>query len=400
MVNFKKIKLLGAITAAATLFAGTAWAGPTWTFGPEDQGLLKLDYKGQFQLNARDTGSEADGEGDTTEFNFRRNRIALMGAYGSNFGLYVQTEFNEDNNIGPLAVGDGDNSNFQILDAVFRFKYNDHFNVWVGKFKYNLTRENLEACEMPLTLDRSLLIRAPLTSNGTRDKGVAVWGNFMDDMVQYRVDVMNGRNDSVSAPESNFRYSGRVHLSLLDPESGYGYKGTYLGKKKVFTVGAAYQMENSVAYANVAAQDDEVDYQAWTIDLFTEYPVDGVGTFTFSTAYVDYDLDDAYQGVDPDPSTIGVNGEKNGYYVKAGYLLPNLPLQLFARYENWSFADLYEVVDQEIDWYGAGFNYYFRGQNLKLTVEISKADFDEEGTFNNVKTEDFTTATAQLQVIF
>lgn len=399
-MTLKKMGLFSLLATLLCLLAGTAFAGPVWKFGPEDQAALKLEYKGQFQLNVRDTGSEADGQGDTREFNFRRNRLALMGAYGENFGLYVQTEFNEDNNFGPLTVGDGDNSDFQILDAVFRFKYDDRFNVWVGKFKYNLTRENLEACENPLTLDRSLLIRAPLASEGTRDKGIAIWGNFFDKKFQYRIDAMNGRNDSVSAPESNFRYTGRVHLTLLDPESGYGYKGTYLGEKKVLTVGAAYQMEQSVAYADVTNSTSEVDYSAWTVDLFAEYPVEGVGTFTFSTAYVDYDLDDAYQGADPDPGVIGLNGEKNGYYVKAGYLLPSKSLQFFARYENWSFAELSTIIDQEIDWYGGGLNYFFRGQDLKLTVELSQTDFDVEGLFNGVTIEDFTTLTAQLQVIF
>ena len=394
MVNFKKIKLLGVFTAAATLFAGAAWAGPTWTFGPEDQGLLKLDYKGQFQLNVRDDGAEADGDGTATEFNFRRNRIALVGAYGPNFGLYVQTEYMEDNNINTLSVSDGDNSNFQILDAVFRFKYNDHLNVWLGKFKYNMTRENLEACEAPLTLDRSLFIR-PSLEQSTRDKGVAVWGNLFEEKFQYRLEVMNGRNDAASAPASNLRYGARVHASLLDPESGYGYKGTYLGKKKVLTIGASYAFEKDVAYADAANMTDAVDFKAWSVDLYFEYPVEGMGTFTFSTAYLDCDLDDAYRGADPESDVMGINGEKNGGYTKIGYMLHNLPLQLFARAENWSFAELDGVYDQEIDWYAGGLNYYFRGQNLKATLQIANTDFDDES-----QNDDFMTYTAQLQVIF
>lgn len=391
-----KITKILALVAGLALLAAPAFAGPVWTFGPEDQGLMKLDYKGQFQFNMRDTGSGSDGTDSTKEFNFRRNRLALMGAWGQNFSLYVQTEYNEDNNITPFNVSDGNNSDFQILDAVLRFRLNPSFNVWVGKFKYNLTRENLESCEDPLTLDRSAMIRAPLASEGTRDKGVAVWGNLFNDIFQYRFDVMNGRNDSVSAPKSNFRYSARAHVSLLDPENGYGYKGTYLGEKKVLTIGAAYQFENDVAYANTIAQTGAVDYSAWTVDLFFEYPVENVGTFTVSAAYVDYDLDNAYRGVNPDAGVIGLTGEKNGGYVKAAYMLPNLPLQFFARSENWSFATLNGIIDQEVDWLGGGINYYFRGQNLKLTMEYSMVDYDKE--IGSV--EDFKTFTTQLQVVF
>jgi len=389
MKIYRRARLLLAIAAVFFLLAGSALAGPTWTFGPEDQGLLKLDYKGQFQFLHRDTGAGPDQDGDANEFNFRRNRLALMGAWGENFGLYVQTEYTEDRNVLPFGVSDGDDGDFQMLDAVLRFKLNDAFNLWVGKFKYSFTRENLEACEMPLTLDRSTMIRAPFVS--TRDKGVALWGNLFDDKFQYRLDVMNGRNDSASSPESNPRITGRVHVSLLDPENGYGYRGTYLGKKKVLTFGAAYQTEAAVAYAG----SKEVDYSAWTVDAFAEYPIEDVGTFTLSGAYVKYDLDDAYQNGSPDADVTGLNGEKNGWYVKGGYMLPSLPLQLFARAEGWSFAKLNDVYDQEVSLFGAGFNYYLRGQNLKVTVEYSAVDFDKDETVEDLKT-----LVAQLQVIF
>jgi len=392
MISFRKCNIAASM-ASLVLMATTAFAGPTWTFGPDDEGLLKLDYKGQFQLDYRDTGSGSGGDDDTMEFNFRRNRIALMGAYG-NLGIYAQTEYTEDVNVGPFTVSDGSSNTFQMLDAQIRYKFNDAFRVRAGKFKYNLTRENLEACEKPLTLDRSVLIRAPYVS--TRDKGVAVWGNLFNDIFQYRLDVMNGRNDSVSAPDSNFRYSGRAHVTFLDGEKGYGYKGTYMGKKKVITLGAAYSVEQDVAYADCTNETGAVDYKAWTVDLFAEYPIEGIGTFTLSTAYVDYDLDDAYQGADPDSGVIGVNGEKNGGYTKVAYMLPELPLQFFFRAENWSLVELDGVYDQEIDWYGGGFNYYFRGQNLKLTVEYSAVEFDTESS----NYEDFDSLTAQLQVVF
>jgi hypothetical protein len=388
---------LGALVGLA-LTAQPALAGPTFKFGPEEQGALKLDYKAQFQLRMRDTGAGADADGAAAEFNFRRNRIALMGSWSDSFSLYVQTEFLEDNNLGSMAVGDGEAAGFQMLDAALRFKLHPSVNVWAGKFKYGFTRENLEACESPLTLDRSVLIRAPFVS--TRDLGVSVWGNLLDGLVQYRVDAMNGRNDSASSPASQLRYTARVHASLLDAEKEYGYKGTYLGKKKVLTVGAAYQHEGGVAYADAANADGSVDYNAWTVDLFAEVPVAGLGTFTASAAFADYDLDGAYQGADPEAATFGLNGEKNGWYAKAAWMLPVMPLQLFARAERWSFAQLDGFYDQEVGWYGLGANYYARGQDLKLTAEYAMTDFDQEGTVGGVTTQDANTFIVQLQVVF
>ncbi|MDD2541579.1 MAG: selenite/tellurite reduction operon porin ExtI, partial [Desulfuromonadaceae bacterium] len=346
MIKITNTGRIPALAIGFAMFAGTAFAGPQMTFGPDDKGTLQLDYKGQFQMTVRDTGSGDKNDDTTTNFNFRRNRLALMGAYGDMLSLYVQTEYTEDQNVTTLGVADANQgTNFQLLDAVMRFKLNDSFHVNVGKFKYNLSRENLEACEMPLTLDRSLFIRTAYTS--TRDTGVAVWGNLFNDMFQYRADVMEGRKavSGATAPSSNFRYSFRGHVTLLDPENTYGYKGTYLGKKKVLTIGGAYQFDPEIAYGDTVTKTDKKDYQAWTVDGFFEYPLEGVGTVTASAAYEDVDLDNAYKGANPDAGTIGINGQKKGWYVKGGYMLPMMPLQFFGRYEKWRFASLNNVFD-------------------------------------------------------
>jgi len=134
-----KTGVLATAAAGLVLMASTAFAGPTWTFGPEDEGLMKIEYKGQFQLDYRDTGSGADNGDDTSEFNFRRNRLALMASY-EGLGLYFQTEYNEDNNINSFSVGNGDNSDFRVIDAQIRYKFNDAVQFRLGKYKYNFTR--------------------------------------------------------------------------------------------------------------------------------------------------------------------------------------------------------------------------------------------------------------------
>lgn len=382
---------------ALALFAApmqqSAEAGPTIVFGDEEQGVLRIDYKAQFQMITRNTGSGPNKLDRTSTAHFRRNRLAFLGAWEELLSIYVQTDFVEDRNVGTINVGSDFGSYFSLLDAQLRFNFDDALKVRVGKFKANFSRENLEDCYQPLTLDRSLFLQAPFVVS--RDIGVAAWGNFFEDKVQYKIDVVEGRKADSVAPDSKFRFTGRVHLSLLDPEKGYGYKGTYRGTKEILTIGAAYQFEPDVLYGNAASQADVKDYRSWTADIFAEYPVEDVGTFTFSAAYMDVDLDGAYKGVDPEPEAINLSGERNGYYVKAAYMFPNLPLQVFGRVENWSFAKLENDYNQGLGWYGAGLNYYFRDQNLKVTVEYAKTDFDKEAT-----NADFNTVKVQLQVIF
>ncbi len=396
------ITKLSASIALMLGFAAPAMAGPQWTFGPKDEGALQLDYKGQLQLVAKDIGSGPDDDGTSADFNFRRNRLALMGAWGEMFGLYLQLEYVDRNGVNPLGATSGDSDwESSLLDAQFRFTLNDAFKVNAGKFKYSFSRENLEACEMPLTLDRSLFLTAPLMgTNPTRDIGVSAWGNLINDKFQYRVDVMEGRGSDANAPKSNFRYNARMHVSLLDPEVDYGYKGTYMGERKVLTFGGAVQYEPDVIYTDVVAKTGIKDYFAWTVDGYLEYPVKDVGTFTVSSAYVKYDLDHAYLSANPDPKSYGQNGEKNGWYAKAGYMLPKFPLQFFGRFEQWRFAQLNNIYNQEIKWAGIGANYYIREQNLKLTAEYSRTDFDKEGTVGGIRSKDFDTFVLQLQVIF
>ena len=378
-------------------------AGAKITFGDEDQGALQVQYKGEFRVNYRDIGSGEDGTDSTTNLGFRRNRIAFMGAWSDKVSLYVQGEF-ADPNLAPVDFsGAGFDTDFSLLDAAVRFNLGDAFKVTVGRFKYNLSRENLEECEAALTLDRSLFIRTAYVA--TRDDGIAIWGNLFGDRFQYRVDAMEGRQAAAGtiAPSSSPRYSARGHITLLEPENRYGYKATYLGEKKVLTVGAAYQMESDVTYVDIDAQLGKEDYQAWTVDGFFEYPLAG-GAITASAAYQDIDMGDAYKGANPDDGATGLNGTKNGWYAKGGFLLPGTPLQFFGRYEKWRFACLNNVFDQIVDWYGFGANYYVWGQNLKLTAEWSKTDFDQEGTFTSLRstrtTKDFSQFVTQIQFIF
>jgi hypothetical protein len=378
-------------------------AGARITFGDEDQGALQIQYKGEFRVNYRDIGSGPDGTDSTTNLGFRRNRLAFMGGWSDKVSLYVQGEFAEPN-LAPVDFsGASFDTSFKLLDAAVRFSFSDAFKVTVGRFKYNLSRENLEDCEQALTLDRSLFIRTSYV--GTRDDGIAIWGNLFGDRFQYRVDAMEGRQAAPGtiAPSSSPRYSARGHITLLEPENRYGYKATYLGEKKVLTLGAAYQIESEVTYVDVDTRLGASDYQAWTVDGFFEYPVGG-GAVTASAAYQKIDLDGAYKGANPDDGATGLFGEKNGWYAKGGFLLPGTPLQFFGRYEKWRFACLNNVFDQIVDWYGFGANYYVWGQNLKLTAEWSKTDFDQEGTFTSLRstrtTKDFSQFVVQMQFIF
>jgi hypothetical protein len=365
-----------------------------------DESWLMINYEMQLYGQWRDVGSGPDRSDDTTDIFFRRNRLSLRGQVTDTYGFVFSIQQQGDKRIQDITVSDIPGESFDVLDAFLLADFTDAFRIRAGLTKDPMIREQNESCFMPLSLDRSLFDYQPLNRQN-RDYGVVVWGNLVDAKVQYRLAAMKG-NDSGDDPKSRLRYTARVHVSLLDPESSLVYRGTYLGEKKVLTLGAGYQLEADAVYGNLAAQTLGKDYQAWTFDGFFEYPT-SAGTFTLSAAYLEIDFDGAYEGADPDPRSVGENGEKNGWYVKAGYLLPDKigpgKVQLFGRYEEWKFAELSGIFDQKIKWWAAGLNYLIKGQDLRVTLQYSRTDYGTQDPLNP-NTQNFNTFTAMLQFLF
>ncbi len=393
-------KLMLSLVAGTFLLCAAATNAAAFepiTFG-EEGAFLKIDFQGQLYAVWRDTGSGPDKTSDTTDLFFRRNRISFWGHGNDIYGFIVQIEYAGERDVEPLSVNDTPVKDFSALDAYFMADFSNYFRVYAGKQKIQLTRENLEDCFEPLSLDRSLFIYTPFKHS--RDTGLVLWGNIPEIQSQYRVEASKGKDDIVNAPKSSLMYTARFHVSLLEPEYAYGYKGTYLGAQKILTIGGGVQYEPDAVFSDVTAKTGAKDYTAWTADVFFNYPLGG-GAVTASAAYLKTSFDDAYKGSDPDPESIGIDGEKKGWYAKAGYLIPGKigpgQLQPFARYEEWSFASLFDVFDQKIKWIGAGVNYYIDGQSLRITVEYARTNFDKEV---NSDSQDFNTVTTMLQYRF
>lgn len=354
--------LVGAGLLVALLPICNAHAGATVTI--DDQRYLTLDYSLQAWAQARSYTSATD-KGNNSDFFLRRNRITLSGQYNDYVGFYAQLEAgNEGKN------GDSDKSVY-YRDAYVTVDYSDAARFILGHFKNTFSRENLEACLEPLTLDRSQISYTPF--GGTRDDGIAIWGNLADAALQYRLMIADGRSGDEVVKKAP-RVTARVHWSVLDPEFDYGYRGTYLGTRKILTFGAAYDYQPDVAYANYPARTGSRDYKAWTADAFFEYPF-SFGTVTLSGAYLDYGVGNAINHA-PDPD-LPANTELHASYVKGGYLFPGKigfgRLQVFARHDVSDYHLDTGYLDNVLN--GGGFNYYIDGQQLKVTVEYDNVDY-------------------------
>ena len=358
-----------------------------------ETGFLNIDYQLQARAGWRDQGVDPSQEQNTRDLYVRRNRISFLGAATETIGFAVQFEYNGGQKLGDTRVLQQQNEyDLTVLDYYLTADFSDAVKFRVGKTKHIVTREVNEGCFDPLSIDRSIFITGPFSQSRpektTRDYGVVGWGNLAENKFQYKLAVMQGNDYGSNIPDDiGYRYSGRVHVSLFDPEAGHGYKGSYLGKKKVLTVGAGYEIQPDAVISGTGAED----YTALSYDIFYERPTD-MGTITLSGAYYETDFNNA--GVQGVADAMGANGEKNGSYWKAGYMVGKV--QVYGRYEDWSFADLNNVPSQGVKLKVGGVNYYIKGQDLRVTVEYSMTDFAKE----NASNKDFKTILAQLQVRF
>jgi len=361
-------------------------AGPTIQYGEE--GYVTFSYALQMWMQQKDYSS-ANHSGSSFDTFLRRNRLTFMGQYNDQIGFYAQLEAGNDSKYG------NDERSVYYRDAYVTLDFSDEMRFIAGRFKNTFSRENLEACLEPLTLDRSIVSYTPFA--GSRDTGVAMWGNLADAKFQYRVMIADGREGD-NLPKDTPRYTVRAHYSAFDPEFDYGYLGTYLGTRKVLTIGAAYDYQANVAYANSTMRQDAKNYKGTTVDIFYEQPTSS-GTYTLSAAYFDYDVGDAINW-DPD-ATLPITTQLEANYFKAGYLFPGKigmgRLQLFARHDTAKYNVTGSFLDNKTTAVGA--NYYIDGQKVKVTLEHAMVKFDTEHATDHTRQNNSQT-TLGLQVIF
>lgn len=387
LAHFGKWVFLSAVLAVISFMSGPAMAWHVTDFG--DSGFLDVNYSVQLRDAWRNIGSGDTGNDPTSNVYFRRNRLSLLGAVNETFGFVVQEDYTGLDKIEDTGVSRGESKmTYALTDAYVSATLSNAFQLRIGKTKHVLIREVQEGCFDPLTLDRSSYMLGSFLNKSTRDTGVTALGNLFNDVFQYRLGVMEGNRFGDNRPtNAGYRYTARAHISLLDPETGWGYRGSYLGKKQVLTFGAGYDYEPNAVYASGTTGAE--NYKAYTADVFYEQPTD-VGTVTLSGAYAKFDFGNA--GLRGVTDTTDLTGERNGGYWKAAYMLGKV--QIYGRYEKWSYANLGGVVGQELTYTAEGVNYYIKGQDLRLTLDYSRTEFAKDSIRG------FNTIIAQFQARF
>jgi len=379
---------------------------------------FNFEVKGQIYSETTDYGSGVDRQGTRTDIHFQRLRLVVTGMLDDTYGFKFQTcgacGTSKQGSLGYATTLQGVDENdrdIRIIDGYAIANYSEKLNFKIGLTKMPLTRANLDDCFAPLSQDRSMFVYSAYGTSPakfSRDIGGVVWGGFMDDKLRYFAGAFQGREGIYKAtnplsgaavtsspePSSTLEYVGRVHYAFLDAEPGSGYQGTYFGDSKILTVGGGLAYEPDAVYRNVTSagvvqNEQTANYTAYAADILFEYPTTA-GVFTATAQYLKLDFDDAYKtNFNAGDRLIlvgGMNGQKEGGYVKAAWIAPfrlfkTGMLQPYFLAENWKFAYLLGIENQKIDQVGGGLNYYVKRNNVRLTFEYLNTEFDKATPF-------------------
>jgi hypothetical protein len=183
---------------------------------------------------------------------------------------------------GPVSPAAGDiNGTIRILDLIAKFDIHESFHIWVGRMLVPSDRANFSGTWFASPwyyTGQFVPFEAPVGPrqgpNGRND-GLTFWGEFAGGLFKYYLSAFN-----LHEPATPPLYSGRLNLSLINPESGYYHNSTYYGEKDIFAIAVAGQYQNDGSAGD--------DYSMFNADLLFEKNLGGSGTLTLEGAFYKY----------------------------------------------------------------------------------------------------------------
>jgi hypothetical protein len=301
---------------------------------------FKFGVLGQFQADTIDNPGSAP---NTNNVFARRLRVIFGGQVAKNVTFFVETDAP---NLGKtLPTGKNILPSAIVQDAYASFKVVDAFTIDAGLMFVPFSRNSLQSAATLLALDYgayTFSASAPEQSATGRDTGFQARGYVLANRLEYRVGAFQGHRDAGS--DNPFRYAGRAQYNVLDTETGFFYTGTYLGKKRVLAIGAAFDVQN--------------DYHAYDADAFLDHRL-GPGAVTGQFDYHYFD----------GGTTLTVLPKQHDLLVEAGYLIQALkltPILQFTRRD----LDSGSAGDEARTSVGA--SYWWAGQNANIKAAYTR----------------------------
>ena len=283
-------------------------------------------------------------QGYQQNFYLRRARLIMGGDLGKDISFFVETD---DPKLGitPKNLSSG----FVVQDAMLEWRPSKEFQIVGGLMIVPFCRNGLQSTGSYLTLDGSPLSSVAGTatqSSAARDVGFEAKGFFLHDRLLYRIGEFSGERDANG--RNSPRTTAYLQYDFFTPEKGYLFAGTSLGKQKVLALSTGFDTQGS--------------YRANSADIAATLPVNAGDEIAAQFQFAHYDGRTKFLGIP----------NQNDYLFEAGYYVHRAKAQPFLKFESQNFVAAANA-SKDIDRFGAGANYYIRGQNLKWTAQYLRA---------------------------
>jgi len=385
---------------------------PTLSWGQSEESGPDHSYRPlQFKLN--EDGSkyirfitwhqmwlQGTSEQQGPKFQIRRSRVLAYAQISPRF--LILTHFGL-NGLGPNGITgnpngvDQNNSTLFLHDAWAEFAIvQQKFYVGAGLHYWNgISRLTNQSTLNMMTLDNpggmggasvSDARLFPWSNISTSDQFARHLGIYAKGSLGkfgYRVSANNARNnfgadeDGDGVPDNlgdtptfqvdnsvgtgTWNYAGYFKYDLLDKESDKlpYFVGTYLGKKKVFSVGAGFHYHPDALA--VKTLDNREDVFHFAVDAFYDAPINDKLAISALGAYYSYNYGDTPGA----PGGVLVPSSGSILHGQVGLLFQDFKLMPYVKYNH---QDLDFTQDNGNE-FGIGLNYFINGHFAKLTAE-------------------------------
>ncbi|HXU81989.1 MAG TPA: porin [Polyangia bacterium] len=319
---------------------------------PASLGGLKIDGNGAslklgilFQPSYEVASGSLASTQTVSHFFVRRMRLMAALTLGTQFEFFADTDapnIGRNANVAPTA-------GMAMQDAFMTWKPMDEFKLDGGMMLIPFSHNSVQGATTLYAWDyfaSSFNQSAGFGNFAGRDVGLQARGLVIGHL-EYRLGVFTGSRPvpPAGASRAEMRIAARVQYNLFDPETAFFYAGTYGGTKKVVSLGAAVDHQDS--------------YTAFGVDGFVDLPV-GADVLTAQAAFLHYDAGT--------PGWIAVP-KQNDVIVEAGYRLSALKISPIVRFEDQFFAAAAPgAASTSILRISAGLAWWPMGHNLNVKL--------------------------------
>ncbi|MCB0643811.1 MAG: porin, partial [Phaeodactylibacter sp.] len=333
------------------------------------------------------TFSQDANDNIQTEFRLRRSRFLAFAQVSPRFLILTHFGLNNLTRGGMDATGQLAAAQLFMHDAWAEYRVVDKFLYIGGGLHYwnGISRLTNQSTLNIMSLDAPRFNWATIGTSDQFARHLGLYAKGKLGRLDYRVSVneaiantLDGARGLKPAPDTAVYvndggkvYSGYFNYQFLDKESNKlpFMVGTYIGKKKVFNIGAGF-LSHPGGSTSLDGSGNEVanDVLLWAADAYYDAPVGSNGSaISAYLAFYNFNFGPNYQLTGS--SDLVATG--NILYGQLGFALPafsnGTQLMPYVTYSNRSIEAAADPANQ----LGVGFNYFISGHNAKVTVEYN-----------------------------